>query len=102
MRKLSGIFLVGLCLGAIGAVAVTMSHATAEAPKKIAVTESVTSMSEPPGTPSPTPDPPPTSTPTPTPKSLTKPEPAVTAAELDRMVPGGHVSDLGVGVGVEV
>ncbi|SFW49677.1 hypothetical protein [Amycolatopsis australiensis] len=83
MRELSGIFLVGLCLGAIGAVAVTVSHGAAEVPRPIAVTEVVTTMSD-------TPAPTPTATPTPSPKS--RPESKVDAAGLDRMVPGGEVS----------
>ncbi|MFI5583746.1 hypothetical protein ACIA5G_01820 [Amycolatopsis sp. NPDC051758] len=89
MRKLSGIFLVGLCVGAIGAVVVTASHGTVAAPKPIAVTEAVTTMSE-----SATPTPTPTPSPTPSPKASPPPEKKseVDAAALDRLVPGGHVS----------
>jgi hypothetical protein len=90
MRKLSGIFLVGLCVGAIGAVTVTISHSTVVPPKAIAVTEVVTTMSESSPAPSPTP------TPTPAPKQSPKPgskmDAKVAAAELDRLVPGGNVS----------
>jgi len=90
MRKLSGIFLVGLCVGAIGAVTVTISHGTVAPPKAIAVTEVVTTMSESSAAPSPTP------TPTPSPKLSPRPESKVdakvSAAELDRLVPGGNVS----------
>jgi hypothetical protein len=90
MRKLSGIFLVGLCVGAIGAVTVTISHGSVAPPKAIAVTEVVTTMSESSAAPSPTP------TPTPSPKLSPQPESKVdakvAAAELDRLVPGGNVS----------
>ncbi|MEV6626579.1 hypothetical protein AB0M83_24740 [Amycolatopsis sp. NPDC051106] len=90
MRKLSGIFLVGLCVGAIGAVTVTISHGTVAPPKAIAVTEVVTTMSESSAAPSTTP------TPTPSPKLSPQPESKVdakvAAAELDRLVPGGNVS----------
>jgi hypothetical protein len=90
MRKLSGIFLVGLCVGAIGAVTVTISHGSVAPPKAIAVTEVVTTMSESSAAPSPTP------TPAPSPKLSPQPESKVdakvTAAELDRLVPGGNVS----------
>ncbi|WIY04083.1 hypothetical protein QRX60_09625 [Amycolatopsis mongoliensis] len=94
MRKLSGIFLVGLCVGAIGAVAVTIGHGAAQAPRAIAATEALTTMSEMPGTPSPAPEPTPapTPTPSPTPKPESKPESKVDAAGLDRLVPGGTVS----------
>jgi hypothetical protein len=89
MRKLSGIFLVGLCVGAIGAVAVTASHGSVAAPQSIAVTEEVTTMSESPSvTPSATPTPTPTPTPSPSPEKKSE----VDAAGLDRLVPGGHVS----------
>jgi hypothetical protein len=92
MRKLSGIFLVGLCVGAIGAVAVTIGHGAAQAPREIAVTEAVTTMSESPDTPRPSSTP----TPSPAPKPSAKPEPKVDvkadAAELDRLVAGGGVS----------
>ncbi|MEV6644765.1 hypothetical protein [Amycolatopsis sp. NPDC051371] len=92
MRKLSGIFLVGLCVGAIGAVAVTIGHGVAEAPREIAVTEAVTTMSESPDTPSLS------STPTPSPSSKPSAKPEsqgevkADAAELDRLVAGGDVS----------
>ncbi|MFJ7210746.1 hypothetical protein [Amycolatopsis sp. NPDC098790] len=90
MRKLSGIFLVGLCVGAIGAVAVTIGHGAVQAPQAIAVTPVVTTMSE---SASPSPEPTPTPTPTPTPKETPKSEPpAVDAAELDRLVGSGEVS----------
>jgi hypothetical protein len=90
MRKLSGIFLVGLCVGAIGAVTVTISHGAAQAPRALAVTEAVTTMSESPVTPSPSSTPEPTPSPSPKPESKTVSK--VDAAELDRMVPGGNVS----------
>lgn len=96
MRKLSGIFLVGLCLGAIGAVAVTSSHGTAAAPRPIAVSEVVTTMSELSATPDPTPTP--TPGPKPTPESkVDKVDQvgkagAVDADALARLVPGGYVS----------
>ena len=78
MRKLSGIFLVGLCLGAIGAVVVTASHSSAAAPQPITVAETVAPTSE---------------TPAPKPESKTDPAPArVEAATLDKLVPGGEVS----------
>ncbi|WP_284744560.1 hypothetical protein [Amycolatopsis sp. RTGN1] len=92
MRKLSSIFLVGLCVGAIGAVAVTIGHGTAVPPKAIAVTEAVTTMSESPVASSPAPTPTPASTPGPSPKPESKVDPKVDAAELDRMVAGGDVS----------
>ncbi|MCR6489764.1 hypothetical protein M8542_43830 [Amycolatopsis sp. OK19-0408] len=90
MRKLSGIFLVGLCLGAIGAVAVTASHSTAATPQPVAASEVVTTMSELPATPSssPAPKPSPSLSPGTTPKQPAK----VDAAALDRLVPGGTVS----------
>jgi hypothetical protein len=90
MRKLSGIFLVGLCVGTIGAVTVTIGHGTVAPPKAIAVTEVVTTMSESSAAPSTTP------IPTPSPKLSPQPESKVdakvAAAELDRLVPGGNVS----------
>ncbi|MEV7042815.1 hypothetical protein [Amycolatopsis sp. NPDC051061] len=94
MRKLSGIFLVGLCVGAIGAVTVTISHGAAQAPRVIAVTEAMTSMSESPVTPSASSAPTPSSSPAPQPESKTESQPAanVDAAELDRIVDGGNVS----------
>jgi hypothetical protein len=90
MRKLSSIFLVGLCLGAIGAVVVTASHGRATTPEPIAAAEELTSMSDSPATTTPasvTPTPPPASPPA-------KPDPGsgVDAAKLDRLVPGGTVS----------
>lgn len=90
MRKLSGIFLVGLCVGAIGAVAVTISHGAAQAPRAIAVTEAMTTMSESPVMPSPSSTPEPA--PAPTPKPDPKPQSKLDAAELDRMAAGGDVS----------
>ncbi|MEU0793855.1 hypothetical protein ABZ342_27625 [Amycolatopsis sp. NPDC005961] len=90
MRKLSGIFLVGLCVGAIGAVAVTISHGAVQPPRAIAVTEVVTTMSESPSVPGSTPTP--TPSPKLTPKPAAKPESKVDAGELDRMVAGGEVS----------
>jgi hypothetical protein len=94
MRKLSGIFLVGLCVGAIGAVTVTISHGAAQAPRVIAVTEAMTSMSESPVTPSPSSTPTPSSSPAPKPASKTGSQAAanVDAAELDRIVGSGNVS----------
>ncbi|SEF30817.1 Beta-lactamase enzyme family protein [Amycolatopsis pretoriensis] len=93
MRKLSGIFLVGLCVGAIGAVAITIGHGPAQPPKAIAVTEALTTMSESASaTPEPTPTP--STTPKETPKETPKDEPPskVDAAELDRLVGSGEVS----------
>jgi hypothetical protein len=96
MRKLSGIFLVGLCVGAIGAVTVTISHGAAQTPRVIAVTEAMTSMSESPVTPSSSPSsaPTPSSSPAPKPASKTESQAAanVDAAELDRIVGSGNVS----------
>ncbi|MEV5721451.1 hypothetical protein AB0L41_46990 [Amycolatopsis mediterranei] len=95
MRKLSGIFLVGLCLGAVGAVVVTARHSSAAAPQPIAVTEFVTPTSA-------TPTPTPTSTPaaktelsasSATPAPAAKGEPAkVNAAALGKIVGDGEVS----------
>ncbi|MEV6872543.1 hypothetical protein [Amycolatopsis sp. NPDC051128] len=92
MRKLSSIFLVGLCLGAIGAVVVTASHGRAATPEPIAVAEEMPSMSDSPPTAAsasatPTPTPPPASAP-----AKADPGSGVDAAELDRLVPGGNVS----------
>jgi hypothetical protein len=93
MRKLSGIFLVGLCVGAIGAVAVKIGHGVAQAPQAVAVTEAVTTMSEmPSSTPTPTPSPSPKPESKPESKPGSKPMSKVDAAELDRMVAGGNVS----------
>lgn len=91
MRKLSGIFLVGLCVGAIGAVAVTISHGAVQPPKAIAATQELTTMSE---SARPSPEPTPTPSPSTTPKTTPKSEPPskVDAAELDRMLAGGNVS----------
>lgn len=95
MRKLSGIFLVGLCLGAIGTIAVTATRDATPAAQPIAVTEEVTTMSETP------PEPSPAKTPTPSPSTTPKTGPVskvdttigkVDAAALDRLVPGGEVS----------
>ncbi|MFJ9784217.1 hypothetical protein ACIRSS_31900 [Amycolatopsis sp. NPDC101161] len=91
MRKLSGIFLVGLCVGAIGAVAVTVGHGAVQPPRAIAVTQAVTTMSESAGpTPTPTPTPSPSPSPSATPKAA--PPSKVDAAELDRIVGSGNVS----------
>ncbi|MEU4245810.1 hypothetical protein AB0F15_00170 [Amycolatopsis sp. NPDC026612] len=89
MRKLSGIFLVGLCLGAIGAVVVTASHTTSAASEPIAVTEPVTTITAAPG--SPTGEPAPEATPTPAPKAGPAPV-KVDAGTLDGLVHGGEVS----------
>ncbi|MDQ7805892.1 hypothetical protein Q5425_19285 [Amycolatopsis sp. A133] len=90
MRKLSGIFLVGLCLGAVGAVVVTASHSAA-AP--IAVTEAVPTISASPSSPPAEPEPAPTSEPPATPTPAPKTEPAaVDAAAVDKLVRGGNVS----------
>jgi hypothetical protein len=96
MRKLSGIFLVGLCLGAIGAVVVTASHGTS-VPKPVAVAEAATTKPDPASvTPAPSPQKAPESAPGGAPESAPEktPEagPAVTAADLDRLVRGGDVS----------
>ncbi|MEV7093266.1 serine hydrolase [Amycolatopsis sp. NPDC051045] len=94
MRKLSGIFLVGLCLGAIGAVAVTASHGTS-APEPITVAEAATMKTDSPSTaPSttPTPTPPPETAPASDPGKAPEKKPAVDAAGLDRLVRGGNVS----------
>jgi hypothetical protein len=97
MRKLSGIFLVGLCLGAIGTIVVTATRDAAPAAQPIAVTQDVTTMSE-------SPEPAPAKTPTPgpstAPSTAPKTDPVskvdtvgkVDAAALDRLVPGGEVS----------
>ncbi|WP_370970155.1 hypothetical protein [Amycolatopsis sp. cg9] len=89
MRKLSGIFLVGLCLGAVGAVVITARQDVPAASAPLAVAESLTTMSESPAsTPTPTPTPTPSKSATPTPKSA----PKVAAAELDRLMSSGTVS----------
>lgn len=91
MRKLSGIFLVGLCLGAIGAVVVTAGHSTAETPQPIAVTRPVATItaSASPTSEAPAPKSAPKSSSTPTPEAA----PAeVDAATLDRLVGAGEVS----------
>ncbi|WP_410638053.1 hypothetical protein [Amycolatopsis sp. lyj-346] len=94
MRKLSGIFLVGLCLGAAGAVVVTAGHSTAASSQPIAVTELGTTTSA-----APTPAPAPkteTKTQTEPPGSPAKAAPAaparVDAAVLDKLVRDGEVS----------
>ncbi|WP_103354948.1 hypothetical protein [Amycolatopsis sp. CA-128772] len=95
MRKLSGIFLVGLCLGAIGAVVVTASHGWADAPKPIAVTEAVATPS---GTPTPSaapkaePEDEPKEQPQAAPKEDAELGTGVDAAALDKLVRGGNVS----------
>jgi len=91
MRKVSSIFLVGLCVGAIGAVVVTVRHETVvDSPRPIASTGTVTSMSAIPA--APTSSVPPTtqskSTPTPTPARKPHADPSA----LDELVPGGEVS----------
>jgi hypothetical protein len=98
MRKLSGIFLVGLCLGAIGAVVVTASHGTS-VPQPIAVAEAATTKSDSPtATPAPSPEKVPEKVPEKTPEAAPKSDPAkeqtpaVKAADLDRLVRGGNVS----------
>lgn len=96
MRKLSGIFLVGLCVGAIGAVAVTVSHSAA--PQAVAVAETVTTPSVTTSVTSATPpakaEPTPTPEPEPEPEKKATPtqEPGVDAATLDKLVRGGNVS----------
>ncbi len=91
MRKLSGIFLVGLCVGAIGAVAVTIGHGAVQAPRASAATEVLTTMSE---SARPSAEATPTPSPSTTPKGTPKAEPPskVDAAELDGMLAGGNVS----------
>jgi hypothetical protein len=91
MRKLSSIFLVGLCLGAVGAVVITAGNGSAAAPKPIAV---ATPLSEPsvPGSVTPTPRPTPSVTATPASKPKTGPAPGVDAASLDRLMREGTVS----------
>ncbi|WP_410587163.1 hypothetical protein [Amycolatopsis sp. lyj-23] len=86
MRKLSGTFLVGLCLGAIGAVVVTAGHGIAATPQPLAVTQIATTAPAPetPATPTPTP----TETPTETPATT----PEVDAAALAEIVRDGKVS----------
>ncbi|WP_439385699.1 hypothetical protein [Amycolatopsis lexingtonensis] len=89
MRKLSGIFLVGLCLGAIGAVVITARHGVPAASAPLAVAESLTTMSEPPvSTPTPTPTP----TPSPSKSAPPKSAPKVEGADLDRLMPSGTAS----------
>lgn len=90
MRKLSGIFLVGLCLGAIGAVVVTAGDSTAAAPQPIAVTEVVTTPTAAPATTEPA-APATSTTPTPTPAAKADPG-RVTAAALDKIMREGTVS----------
>ncbi|WP_410607227.1 hypothetical protein [Amycolatopsis sp. lyj-109] len=91
MRKLSGIFLVGLCLGATGAVVITAGHSSAAAPRQTAVSEVVATTSE---TPTPTAAPKteaPASSATPTAK--TAPGPAgVEAGTLDGIMRDGTAS----------
>ncbi|MBE8517916.1 serine hydrolase [Amycolatopsis sp. H6(2020)] len=90
MRKLSGIFLVGLCLGATGAVVVTAGHSNAAAPRPIAVTEIAATTSE---LPTPAPAPKTESSSTPAPKTEPKQPPAkVDPAALDKIVRDGEVS----------
>ncbi|MEU0532291.1 hypothetical protein [Amycolatopsis tolypomycina] len=91
MRKLSGIFLVGLCLGAIGAVVVTASHSDAAATQPIAVTEIATT---PPATSAPAAKTEPTATSaTPTPTPSTKADPVeVDAGKLDKIMRDGTAS----------
>ncbi|MGW3966424.1 hypothetical protein ACWED2_41865 [Amycolatopsis sp. NPDC005003] len=92
MRKLSGIFLVGLCLGAIGAVVVTAGHSTAAAPQPIAVTEVVTTTSATPtATPAAAPAPATSATATATPSAKADPG-RVTAAALDKIMREGTAS----------
>ncbi|WP_410562172.1 hypothetical protein [Amycolatopsis sp. cmx-4-61] len=86
MRKLSGIFLVGLCLGAIGAVVVTAAHGNAAAPQPIAVT-GIAVMSATPAPVSVT-----QATPTPSKSPATTPERKVDAAALAEIVRDGKVS----------
>ncbi len=86
MRNLSGIFLVGLCLGAVGAVVVTAGHSSAAAPQPIAVTEIAATTSATPTA---------KTEPTSAPKTEPKPTPAkaaVDAATLDEIVRDGTVS----------
>ncbi|MEV6829254.1 hypothetical protein [Amycolatopsis sp. NPDC051102] len=99
MRKLSGIFLVGLCLGAVGAVAVTASHGSSATPKPIAVAEAATTPSRTPSAkaepqPEPKPEPEPKAAPKTQPAAEQEPEPGadVDAATLDKLVRGGNVS----------
>ncbi|HET6709404.1 hypothetical protein [Amycolatopsis sp.] len=89
MRKVSGIFLVGLCLGAIGAVVVTASHGDAAATQPIAVAETATTPSAT-SAPAPEPGPPATSA---TPTSSAKAEPVeVDAGKLDKIMRDGTAS----------
>lgn len=90
MRKLSGIFLVGLCLGAIGAVVVTAGHSTAAAPQPLAVTEIAATTSATP-TPAAAPESEPSATPAP--KTEPKTEPKAPPAEVDAGALAGIVRD---------
>ncbi|MEU5257322.1 hypothetical protein [Amycolatopsis sp. NPDC021455] len=92
MRELSGIFLVGLCLGAIGAVVVTASHGTSAAPRPVAVAEAVTTTPDAPEQPSETPDPPPG--PPGKPGETPGPPSAADPEELDRLVAGGRLGAM--------
>ncbi|OXM71654.1 hypothetical protein [Amycolatopsis vastitatis] len=91
MRKLSGIFLVGLCLGALGAVVATASQGTSTAP--VAVAEAVTTTT--PDAPD-APDVPdlPSEVPTPTPTPGPPPTPAVDAGKLDKLVGNGRLGAI--------
>ncbi|KDN16605.1 serine hydrolase family protein [Amycolatopsis rifamycinica] len=89
MRKLSGIFLVGLCLGAIGAVVVTAGHSSAAAPQPIAVTEIAPATTSETPAPAPTPAP---KTETPAAKAAPADPVEVDAAALDKLVRDGKVS----------
>ncbi|MET8846544.1 hypothetical protein [Amycolatopsis sp. NPDC004625] len=93
MRKLSGIFLVGLCVGAIGAVAVTLSHSTP--PQAVAVAETVTPPSVTTGVTtsvSTSATPPAKTGPEKKAEPTPEPGPGVDAATLDKLVRGGNVS----------
>ncbi|MEC3978830.1 hypothetical protein [Amycolatopsis sp. H20-H5] len=97
MRKVSGILLVGLCLGAVGAMVFVPQLKTAS-PRPIAITAMASPSS-------PAPPPSPSLTPEPKPKSDSSassvpPEPQQDApsapdkAALDALVPGGKVSAI--------
>lgn len=88
MRKVSSVFLVGLCVGAICAVVMTVRHeAAVETPRSIASTGTATRSSAPvtPTSSAPTSK---SSTPTPSPP----PKPKTGNPELGKLVPGGEVS----------
>ena len=94
MRKVSSIFMVGLCVGAVAALVVTgRDTSVADKPRPIATTQGiVTTTPEPPATKAAAGKPDPTAAPAPEPKPSVSARGKIDPGTLDALVPGGKLS----------